>query len=416
MNPRNGRYGPTPLFARAGFVAAIALGLSASLAIRAQESGAPPASNVPVDSCGNPPPLAPGAKPLQPIFSAGAYPIALPAASPYGVRNDLPNPYREGVDWAQFPAGRQLGSTGSVTVAPDGTIWVVDRCGAYSTGGGGCDGAGTTVNPIFQFDPSGKMLKNFGAGLFIGPHKLTVDAAGNVWVADSGGHQVIKMDQDGKVLMTLGKSGQRGAPPDELDAPTEVAVAANGDFFVSEGHDGGGTSSTGAARVSKFDKTGKFLKSWGKRGTSPGEFDVPHAIALDARGRLFVADRQNNRIQIFDQDGNFLAQWTQFGRPSGIFIDKKTETIYVSDSESRDGRTNTGRNALPQTGYGYDLGVSRGIRIGSARTGKVTAFIPDPCPYPYSYVSTMGEGVAVDRDGNVYDAELSRRLRKFERK
>ena len=166
----------------------------------------------------------------------------------------------------------------------------------------------------------------------------------------------------------------------------------------------------------KFDRTGKFLKSWGKRGTAPGDFDVPHAIALDSRGRLFVADRQNNRIQIFDEDGNFIAQWTQFGRPSGIYIDKRTDTIYVSDSESRDGRTNTGRNALPQTGYGYDLGVRRGIRIGSARDGKVTGFIPDPCPYPYASVSTMGEGVTVDHDGNVYDAELSKRLRRFARK
>jgi DNA-binding beta-propeller fold protein YncE len=417
MNSRNGHYKLTSRSSRAVFVAAIALGISSPLVFQAQESaGSAPAASAFPDACGNPAPLAAGVQPQQPIFPAGAYPISLPTVSPYGVRNDLPNPYREGTDWVQLPPGRLMGSTGSVTAAPDGTIWVVDRCGAMSTGGDGCDGPGANVNPIFQFDTSGKMLRNFGAGLFIGPHKLTVDADGDLWIADSGGHQVLEMSQDGKVLMTIGLRGQRGAPPDKLDAPDEVVVAANGNFFIAEGHNGGGTSSDTAARISKFDKTGKFLKSWGKRGIAPGDFDVPHGIALDSRGRLFVADRQNNRIQMFDQDGNFIAQWTQFGRPSGIYIDKRTDTIYVSDSESRDGRTNTGRNALPQTGYGYDLGVRRGIRIGSARDGKVTAFIPDPCPYPYASVSTMGEGVTVDHDGNVYDAELSKRLRKFARK
>jgi sugar lactone lactonase YvrE len=145
------------------------------------------------------------------------------------------------------------------------------------------------------------------------------------------------------------------------------------------------------ARIVKFSNDGNFIKEWGMLGTAPGEFNTPHALALDSKGQLFVADRANNRIQIFTQDGKFLNEWKQFGRPSGIFIDKD-DTMYVADSESTD-----------QPGYGYNPGCKRGMRIGSARTGKVTAFIPDPAP---GGSTSAAEGVAVDRQGNIYGAEV----------
>jgi sugar lactone lactonase YvrE len=258
------------------------------------------------------------------------------------------------------------------------------------------------------------MLKTFGAGMFVSPHKLSVDKDGNVWLADNGGNQVFKLNQDGKVLLTLGKKGVAGTGMDEFDAPTDIAIAANGDIFVGDGHSGGGTA-TGNARIMKFDKNGKFITTWGKKGMGPGEFDVIHTLAFDSRGRLFVGDRQNNRIQIFDQNGKFVAQWFQFGRPSGIYIDRN-DVIYVADSESRDGRTNTGQFALPQTGYAYNLAAERGIRIGSARDGSVKYFIPDPCPYPYAAGSSMAEGVTADSEGSVYGADFLGDVRKYAKK
>jgi streptogramin lyase len=364
-------------------------------------------------SCGIPTtPLEAGARPQQAVFPAGQYPVALPAASLLGARNDLPNPFQPGVDFGELPAGRKWGSTASVTTAPDGTIWVIDRCGNSGAGGTTCGGPSATVNPIFQFDTTGKLLKTLGAGMFVSPHKLTVDDAGNLWVADNGSHQIFKMDQNGRVLLTLGKKGVAGPGMDEFDAPTEVAFASNGDVFVADGHTGGGLA-VGNARVMKFDRNGKFLKTWGKKGMGPGEFDVPHTIAVDSRGRVFVGDRQNNRIQIFDAEGKFVAQWFQFGRPSGMYIDRKSDTLYVADSESRDGRTNTGRFALAQTGYGFNPGIRRGIRIGSARDGSVRYLIPDPCAYPYASGSSMAEGVTVDSQGNVYGADFLGDVRKF---
>ena len=296
---------------------------------------------------------------------------------------DLPNPYRTVENWFELSDGRMWGSTSAVEIDRDGNLWVAERCGANSC-------AGSNLPSILKFDTSGKLLKSFGEGMFVFPHGIYVDQQGNVWVTDGQGkdgkgQQVFKFSPDGKVLMTLGKAGVAGDGPDTFNQPSDVIVAANGDIFVADGH-GGNTN----ARIVKFSKDGKFIKTWGKKGTALGDLDTPHALAFDSKGRLFVGDRANNRIQIFDQDGKFLDQWTQFGRPSGLYIDKN-DVLYVADSES-----NTARHP----------GWKRGIRVGSAKDGTVQAFIPDPEPDPDRATTSGAEGVAADAQGVVYGAEV----------
>jgi streptogramin lyase len=308
--------------------------------------------------------------------------------------NDAPNPYRTIDHWVQMPPGRTFGASAGVGIDSKGHIWVAERCGANSC-------ADSKLDPIFEFDASGKVLRNFGGGMFVFPHGLAVDKDDNVWVTDGQGregqgHQVFKFSPEGKVLMTLGKAGVPGTTEDTFNMPSSVAIAANGDIFVGDGH--GGMSNN---RIVKFDKNGKYIKEWGRKGTGPGEFDQPHTMAFDSRGRLFVGDRNNNRIQIFNQDGKFLDEWPQFSRPSGVYIDKK-DVIYVADSESESVAKN------------HD-GWKRGIRIGSARTGAVTAFIPDPVEKITG--TSAAEGVAADSKGVIYGAEVGPRdLKRYVKK
>ncbi len=343
--------------------------------------------------------------------------------------NSAPNPYSIVENWAKMPEGRVWSSTSAVEVDRDGkSIWVAERCGQNS-----CldrtKNEMSNLPSILKFDSSGKLVTSFGQGMLIFPHGIFVDREGNVWVTDgqddapqpqrgtapapagvapaagaapqgarSGpapgstkGHQVYKFSPEGKLLMTLGKPGG-AAEPDYFYQPNDVLVAPNGNVFVSEGH--GGANS----RILKFSKDGKLIKSFGRKGNGPGEFDQPHSLAMDSQGRLFVGDRGNNRIQILDQDGNFIAEWKQFSRPSGVYVDKN-DVLYVADSES-------GSVARDRTQW------KRGIRIGSAIDGTVTAFIPDPNENVTG--TSAAEGVAVDLYGNVYGAEVGpRALKKY---
>ena len=304
-------------------------------------------------------------------------------------RNDLPQPYRTTRDWGELPQGMKWAAVTAVEPAPDGSIFVIHRCFANSC-------AGRSEPPILKFDPNGKLLKTFGVGMFVFPHGSTIDPDRNLWVTDAGGangkgHQVIKFSPDGTELMRLGKAGVSGSGPDLFDQPTDVVVAPNGDIFVTDSHRRGKNN-----RVVKFDKTGKYIKEWGSKGSGPGQISEPHTIAMDSQGRLFVGDRENNRIQIFDQDGKLLGEWRQFGRPSGIYI-TKDDTIYVTDSESG---PDSGANELP--------GIKKGFRIGSAKDGTVKAFIEDLESTTPDH--SGAEGLGVDAQGNVYGAVVRRQM------
>ena len=314
------------------------------------------------------------------------------------IDRQLPNPTGEVMlNWAPLPEGREWGSTAGIDIGPDGHIWTYDRCGGLALAGG-CE-ENPDRDPIFKVNKdTGEMLTSFGAGLFVLPHGLHVDAEGNVWVTDSQGneagtkgHQVIKFSPDGEVLLRLGTAGQPGSGPGQLNEPCDVITAPNGDIFVADGHSGQSPdpppSSTG--RILKFDREGNFITAWGEIGFRPGQFRTPHALEFDSQGRLYVADRGNHRIQIFSQDGDLLDTYLEYSRVSGLFI-TDDDTLYAIDSES---------DAQRHPGW------RTGVRIGPAGEDRVTAFVPPHAHDTRVLQGVAGEGVAVDADGNIYAAE-----------
>jgi DNA-binding beta-propeller fold protein YncE len=269
--------------------------------------------------------------------------------------------------WGPLPAGVTWGEVPAMTIDQSGRVLAFHR----------------NEPNVIEFDASGKVLKTWGSG-FVYPHGIRIDRNGFLWLTDARGQdgkgqQIFKYTREGKLLMTIGTAGKSGEEPDAFNGPTDVAVAPNGDIFISDGHVN--------SRIVKFSKDGKFIKAWGKPGKAQGEFNQPHGIALDSAGRVYVGDRGNGRVQIFDPDGNFIAEWKQFGLPSGIYIDRN-DVMYVADTQSDQAR---------------NPGFKRGVRIGSVKDGKVTAFIPEP-----SAELGTGEGVAADDQGNVFQGYNSK--------
>ena len=331
---------------------------------------------------------------------------------------ELPNPYRLVEDWPTIPTTMNGGHWGEVIrvhVASDGNVWVFQRCfNVVPPGHATCINRGAVNPPILEFDPAGRLLKSFGAGLYAYPHGFTVDGQGNLWTTDvndettvlgmsaknaSGvvmGQEVLKLSPNGAILMMLGKEGVSGNGPDTFDRPTGVAIGANGDIFVTDGH---APNSHNNARVLKFTKDGKFIKSWGRKGAAPGEFDEPHDIFIGgSQNRVYIADRKNARIQVFDQDGKFIAAWKQFGEPSSVFVGTD-DTIYVG-AAFRDPAARKGQ--------------LRGIVTGNAKDGSLKAFIPDPADPDKLDVGTTASGIAADADGSIYAADVAaHNLRKY---
>jgi sugar lactone lactonase YvrE len=322
------------------------------------------------------------------------------------ITNSSP-PFTRVDNYLKLPDGRHMGSTNTIHGDSKGNIWIVERCGANN-----CEGS--NLDPVMQFTKDGKFIKSFGKGKLLFPHGFTIDNNDHLWIADNHnngkiGDDVIEFDQNGKVLMTLGTPGKPGNDYNHFHEPNAVAVAPNGDIYVADGHSAdvaqpagfankNQTPTTGNARVSKFDKHGKFLTAWGGHGSGDGQFQNPHCLGITSKGDVFVGDRSNNRIEKFTANGKFISAWSQFGRPSGCFVDSK-DNLYVSDSESHE-----------HQGYGHNPGFKRGVRIGSAITGQVVAFIPDdPDQQPEKSATSNGEGVFASKDGTIYDAEVGQK-------
>ena len=313
----------------------------------------------------------------------------LVTASVSALAATLPDPFEPPQrQWAKLADGHAWGTTAGIEIGPNGEIWAIDRCGGTT-----CDGSNRAA--VHQIDAkTGKPIRSIGAGLFAMPHGLHVDRRGNVWVTDaaiskdkSKGQQVIKMSPDGKVLMRLGKAGVSGGGPSLFHDPGDVTTAPNGDIYVADGHGAVAPNlpPDTITRIIKFSPDGKFIKAWGSLGSGKSQFRNPHALVLDSQGRLLVADRVNGRIQLFDQDGKWLTEYRSFNHPSGLFI-TKDDTLYATD---------------------YNSEGQKGTYIGSAKTGKVTAFVPD---------AEAGEGIALGPNGMLYAATPSGVTRFFPKK
>jgi DNA-binding beta-propeller fold protein YncE len=211
-------------------------------------------------------------------------------------------------DFPRLPDGWSLGAVSGVATDSTGNVLVFHR----------------GEHPILVFDHHGKFLRSFGDGMFASAHGLRVDANDNIWVTDNANHTVIKFSHNGKALMTLGEKKVAGEDAAHFNKPTDVAFAPNGDFYIADGY--------GNSRVVKFNKEGKFLMAWGKKGAGPGEFSLPHAIQLDAAGHVYVGDRENDRVQVFDAGGKFLRQFGSFA-PFGLFI-TPDQTLFVADGRA----------------------------------------------------------------------------------
>lgn len=208
-----------------------------------------------------------------------------------------------------LPAGVTMGPPAAVAFDANGHLWVLTR----------------GAQPLFEFDERGAFVRAFGEGLFTRTHGLRFDRDGNLWISDVGSHIVVKLSPQGQVLMTLGVKGEAGAWDEasgsrRLNQPNDVAFGRNGDVFVVEGHTPG---ANGDPRVLKFDRNGRFVKTWGGKGKEPGKFEVAHGVAVDARGLLWVTDRENQRIQIFDQDGTFVREIKYAGLPCALDIGRQ---------------------------------------------------------------------------------------------
>lgn len=257
--------------------------------------------------------------------------------------------------WPELPQGWNFGETAGVAVDAGQNVYVFHR----------------GPHPLLQFDRGGRFRRSLLEGLIASAHAVRIDAEGFIWVVDVGSHTVLKVHPSGRIAMVLGRRGTPGADEATFNQPTDVAVAPDGDIYVTDGY--------GNSRVVRFSREGRFLSQWGSKGGGPGEFNLPHAVVLDREGRLYVADRENGRIQVFTREGAFLKQWADWGSPWGLVL-TPDQDILVADGKN---------NRI--------IKVSReGRRLGAyGQPGKL------PGEFSLAHAIALGEG------GEIYVAEIS---------
>lgn len=279
-------------------------------------------------------------------------------------------------DFFHVPDGTTVGEASGVALNSKGHIFLFQR-----------------AKPMLaEYDESGNFLRSIGDGLFTHPHGLRIDGGDDIWTTDDGSHLVLKLNPSGRVLLVLGRKDVAAESDWLFNQPTDVAFGKNGDIYVADGY--------GNSRIVKFDRAGNFLKAWGKYGTGPGDFNLPHSVAVDSTGRVYVGDRENMRIQIFDADGNFLKEWTEIGYPYGLFIttdqhvwmiDGGYDRIVELDQNGKIiGALGAPGHALGQFAWGHFMAIGKDGRIYAADvlnwrfqvfvptgpTGKLAKYVP----------------------------------------
>jgi DNA-binding beta-propeller fold protein YncE len=244
-------------------------------------------------------------------FALGIWLASLPAGESKYPHVSLASTYEVDASWPSKPKDFHWGAVSGIAVDASDNVYVFTRA----------------EPPVQVYDPKGKYLRGWGQGMIKSAHHIKIDHEGNVWISDIGNHVVQKYTPEGKLLLTLGTLGKAGRDKTHFNKPTDMAVTPSGEIFVSDGY--------GNARIVHFDKEGKYIKEWGELGHKPGQFSIPHAIALDSKGRLYVADRNNVRVQVFNQEGKFLEQWTDLVTPWGFCVTKKDEIWVCGSSPMR---------------------------------------------------------------------------------
>ncbi len=302
------------------------------------------------------------------------------------VHQPTPPPHRVDPDWPARSEAHPWGAMSAIAIDAEDNVWSFNR----------------GRMPVQVFAPDGRLIRAWGADRFKAPHYIRIDSEGNVWTSDAHHHVVEKFTPEGDLLLTLGVPGEPGAGESNLNMPTDMAIASDGHIFVSDGY--------GNRRIVHFDPEGRFVRAWGSEGADPGQFALPHSIAIDSKGRLYVVDRSNNRIQIFDRSGQFLDQWGYLGRNNLVF----PNTIWITPEDEI-----------------YVAGAPPRVQVDTGPTsgGRVVKFAPDGrvlkhWAFPAGEVGTErpGEvkglhGFAVDSKADLYLGELhNKRIQKFVRR